>query len=83
MPEPNHRPAFRVETELAAVRVWEVMEMKMRLKISCDACGHETLWTPLFIEKRLARMKGLTLTRLASRLRCAGCRSNYVCLWRG
>ncbi len=83
MPEPNHRPAFRVEADLAAVRVWEVMEMKLRLKISCDACGHESLWTPLFIEKRLARMRGLTLTRLASRLRCGGCRSNYVRVCKG
>jgi hypothetical protein len=83
VPEPNHRPPFRIEAELAPMRVWEAMEMKMRLKISCDACGHETLWTPLFIEKRLARMKGLTLTRVASRLRCAGCRSNYVRLWKG
>ena len=54
----------------------------MALKISCDACGHEALWTQRYMERKLARWKGATLIRVAYKLRCAGCRSEYIRIWR-
>jgi len=83
MPHPENRPAFRIEGDLGAMRVWQVIEENRSVKIACDNCSHETLWTPLFMKGRLARKSGFTMVRLASRLRCAGCRSNYLRIWRG
>jgi hypothetical protein len=83
MPHLDNRPAARVSKDLITLRVWEVIEAGMRIRISCDNCNHESVWTEGFMAGRLARLKGLTMFRLAIRLRCAGCRSNYVRVWRG
>jgi hypothetical protein len=83
MPEVEHRPACRVTSDLAPLRVAEVIDQGMRLRISCDNCQHETVWTQGYMEKKLRKLRGRTLLGLAQKLRCGGCRSNYVRVWRG
>ena len=83
MPHPDHRPPYQIHGDLNAMRVWEVIETRRRVKISCDSCHHEATWTPQFMEKRLKRQTAWTMVRLAGRLRCAGCRSNYLRMWTG
>ncbi len=78
MPHVEGRPAIRVERDLIQLRVWEVMEQRIWLKISCDNCFHETIWTEGYMEKKLKRWRGQTMFRMAQSLRCGGCRSNYV-----
>jgi hypothetical protein len=82
MPQPEHRPPFRIADGLGEYRIWQLVEEGVRVKISCDACGHEALWTKAFMQRRLSGVRGHQLMRVASRLRCAGCRSPYVHLWR-
>ena len=81
-PQPDRRHPARVDPELAQMRVWEVIENDVRIKIACDNCHHEAVWTRAFMEKRLRRRTGLTVLALAMKLRCAGCRSEYVRIWR-
>ena len=83
MPHPEGRPAARVARDLVTLRVWEVLEAGMRIRIECENCQHETVWTQGYMTRRLRKAKGQTMFRLATRLRCAGCRSNYVRVWRG
>ena len=83
VPHVEGRPSARVARDLIALRVWEVMEAGMRIRIACESCQHESLWTQAYMIRKLSKVKGLTMLRLATRLRCAGCRSNYVRVWRG
>jgi hypothetical protein len=83
MPHNDHAPACKIANELIRMRVWEVVESGARLKISCDNCHHETTWTQVYMEKRLRKWKGKTFGTVAVKLRCGGCRSNYVRVWRG
>ncbi len=82
MPHPENRLPAKVAPDLIQARVWELIESGVRIRISCDNCSHETLWTRGFMEKRLNRLRGLTMIRLAVRLRCGGCRSSYIHVWR-
>ncbi len=82
MPHPEYRVPYQVSPDLAPLRVGEVIDGDMRIKISCDNCNRETLWTRGFMEKRLRRQRAFTVDRLAARLRCGGCRSNYIRVWR-
>lgn len=83
MPHPDSRPAVQVERALIPLRVWEVIDNGMRLKISCDNCQHETLWTQGYMEKKLKRWRAQTVFRMAQSLRCGGCRSNYIRVRKG
>lgn len=83
MPHPEHRPAARVSPDLVQVRVREAIESNLRIRISCDNCQHETVWTRGYMERKLKQLHGLTLVRLAARLRCGGCRSGYIRVWKG
>jgi len=83
MPHVENRPACRVSSDLVALRVWEVIDSRINVRISCDNCLHEALWTSGYMEKKLKRARGATMFRLGLRLRCGGCRSNYVHVWRG
>jgi hypothetical protein len=83
MPEVENRPACRVTGDLERLRVSEVIDKGIRLRISCDNCQHETIWTQGYMEKKLRKLRAQTLFRMALQLRCGGCRSNYVRVWRG
>jgi hypothetical protein len=83
VPHPEHRPAARVSPDLAPVRVREAIEGDLRIRISCDNCQHETVWTRGYMERKLKRLRDVTLLRLASQLRCGGCRSDYIRVWKG
>ncbi len=83
MPHPENRLPAKVTPDLISMRVWEAIEAGVRIKISCDNCHHETIWTRGFMEKKLQKQRGFTIIRLATRLRCGGCRSNYIRVWRG
>jgi hypothetical protein len=83
MPHPENRLPAQVSPDLMAMRVWQVIENGMRIRISCDNCSHETIWTRTYMERRLKRLTGLTLVRLALRLRCGGCRSQYIHMSQG
>lgn len=77
MPEPSTRLPFLVTAELAPLRVWEVIESGAQIKIECDACKHVSIWTRGYMERTLKAVRGRTMVRLASKLRC-GCGSEYV-----
>ena len=83
IPHPENRLPARVSPDLAAMRVWEAIENDVRIKISCDSCNHETVWTRGFMDKTLKWQRALTVVRRADRLRCGGCRSSYIRVWRG
>jgi len=83
MPHPENRPPYQVSPDLPRLLVAEIIEQGMRIKISCDNCHHETVWTRAYMERRLRKQLGLTVVRLAARLRCGGCRSEYVHISRG
>jgi hypothetical protein len=82
MPHPENRLPVRITPDLAGLRVADVLEQGIRLRIGCDSCSHEALWTRGFMQRRLRRLTRLTLTQLGLRLAC-GCGSNYVRIWRG
>ena len=83
MPHPENRPPARVSPDLAAMTVDEAIKSGLRIRISCDNCHHETVWTQGFMATALKRQRNLTIVRLAARLRCGGCRSEYIRVWRG
>lgn len=83
MPHPDHRMPFRVASDIGTIRVWEAIEIGMSITISCDSCGHEALWTAQYMRRKLAKWKGKTFVSVAAKLRCAGCRSEYLRMWRG
>ena len=83
MPHPENRLPAQVSQELIMMKVWEVIESGARIKISCDNCSHEMVWTRGYMEKKLTKLRGLTMIRLALWLRCGGCRSNYIRVWSG
>ncbi len=83
MPHPENRPAARLSPDLAGMRVRDAIATDLRLRISCDNCQHETVWTRGYMERKLQALHGLTLVRLAARLRCGGCRSEYIRVWKG
>jgi hypothetical protein len=83
MPHVESRPACRVSKDLVTLRVWEVIDNDVRLRISCDNCQHEAVWTTGYMQKRLKRVRGATMFRLGMQLRCGGCRSNYLHIMRG
>lgn len=83
VPHVEGKPSARVARDILGLRVWEVLEAGMRIRIACDNCQHETLWTHGYMVRKLSKARGQTMLRLATRLRCAGCRSNSVRVWRG
>lgn len=83
MPHVESRPACRVAGDLLQLRVGEIIDRGVRLKISCDNCLHETTWTEGYMTKKLRKWRSQTLSCLAQQLRCGGCRSNYIRVWRG
>jgi len=83
MPEVENRPALRVTSDLLQLRVGEVIDQGVRLRISCDNCQHESIWTQGYMEKKLKKLRAESIRRMANKLRCGGCRSNYVRVWRG
>jgi len=83
MPEDERKAPFKIAGDVPPVRVWEAVEQKMSFRLECAACGHQALWTPLYMEKKLRKWKGATLVRVAYKLRCGGCRSQYVRICKG
>lgn len=65
------------------IRLWEAIENDLRIRISCDNCHHEMVWTRGYMERKLKKQLGFTIIRLASRLRRGGCRSHYIRVWKG
>ena len=60
VPHPEDRPPARVSPDLVVMRVGEAIEADVRIRISCDNCHHETVWTRGFMEQRLHRQRALT-----------------------
>ncbi len=79
---PENRTPAKVSPDLIAMHVWEAIETGVRIRLSCDNCHHETVWTRGDLEKTLKQQRGFTIIRLAARLRCGGCRSGYIRVWR-
>lgn len=77
MPHPEHRTPFQIADDLERVRVWQIIESGVSLKVSCDACGHESTWTRGYMARTLARRKGEPLINIAYKMRC-GCGSEYL-----
>jgi hypothetical protein len=77
----NRLPA-RVDKALTAVRVWELIEADAQVNITCESCGHHATWTRAYMQRKLGKLAGATMIRVALRLRC-GCGSRYVRVWRG
>ncbi len=82
MPHVDGRPAAKVSSDLVQLRVWEVIDRNIPVRMSCDNCHHETTWLRTDMEKRLSKWRGQSMLRLSMSLRCRKCRSNYVHVWR-
>jgi len=78
VPEPSHRPPWRIEDRLGGWPIWSLIEQRATILIQCDACQHLARWTPEDLGRKLRRSRGHTIARIAPRLRCARCRSNWV-----
>jgi hypothetical protein len=80
MPEPNHRPPWQIAEQLQGWAIWQLVEMKVAIRIECDACYHVARWSPADMNRRLFKHRGRTLAWIGGKLRCSrpGCRSNWV-----
>jgi ribosomal protein L44E len=79
MPEPN-RPPWRFEANLGGWPFWSLVEQRVTVELSCDACHHRTQWTPEFMERKFRSMKGKPFASIAYKLRCSQCRSEWVAI---
>mgnify|MGYP001219765329 CR=1 FL=1 len=77
MPEPNRAP-WRLHKDLAALYGWQVVESGLTLVIECDGCARASEWPPRLAKRNFAKRLRLRVPEIASRLRCAKCRSNWV-----
>ena len=77
MPEPN-RPPWQVSDDIARMYGWQILERRIGLVLQCDGCGRVTEWPSRFLQKYFAQLRRVRMTEIASRLRCAKCRSNWV-----
>jgi ribosomal protein S27AE len=71
-------PSFRISPDIGPARVWEVMEAKLTLALSCGACGYATVWPPQVVQRNLAKWKGVAFVRVAFKLRCGRCGSDRI-----
>lgn len=77
MPEPN-RPPWQVHKDIAPLYGWQFIESGLTLVVECDGCGRLTEWPHRLVKRNFARLRRLRMPDIASRLRCAKCRSNWV-----
>lgn len=81
MPEPNHRPPWRIEERLVRFAIRELIERRVTVVIECDACQHVAKWTAADLKRRLSQQTRRSLAWIAPKLRCSRCRSSWVRLW--
>lgn len=72
------RHAFRITADIEQARIWELIEAGVTLALECVGCHRRTTWPPELVRRRLQRDSGKRLIAVASRFRCAACRSPFV-----
>jgi transcriptional regulator GlxA family with amidase domain len=77
MPEPSG-PPWRVEPKLEAQTIRTLVANREAVVIRCDACRNLARWVPSDLERRFHAHMGVTFARIAPRLRCSRCRSEWV-----
>jgi hypothetical protein len=77
MPEPNRAP-WQVHKDIAPLYGWQMVESGLTLVIECDGCARVSEWPPRLVKRNLAKLHRVRMPEIASRLRCAKCRSNWV-----
>lgn len=78
MPEPSGRPPWRIEPALERLSIRLLVESRETVLIRCDACPHVARWLPDDLKQRFRANLGATFARIAPRLRCQRCRSEWV-----
>ena len=78
MPMNEHEPTFRIADNLAQVRLWEIAEAGVTLRVECVSCHRRSAWPPERLRRTLARNLANRLVQVAGRFRCAACRSAFV-----
>ena len=82
MPEPNHRPACRLEEGLGSARLSRLIEQRAVIAIECDNCNRRADWSADHMQRRLGQWRDKTIGQIAPRLRCSRCRSRWLHVWR-
>ena len=77
MPEPS-RPPWQIVEGLGGWPFWSLIEQRVTVVIECDSCPHFAKWTPADMQRKCARNMSRTFARIAPRLRCSRCKSNWL-----
>jgi hypothetical protein len=77
MPEPS-RPPWRIEPKLQDQPIRTLIANKEAVVIRCEACPHVARWLPSDLQRRFGKQMTITFARIAPRLRCQSCRSEWV-----
>ncbi|QUD90581.1 hypothetical protein [Phenylobacterium montanum] len=78
MPEPTRRPPWQIDDKLGGWPIWSLVEQRATIQIECDSCPHFAQWTPADLDRKFRKARGDTFARIAPKLRCTRCRSNWV-----
>jgi hypothetical protein len=70
---PEPLTPFTIGDGLEQVRLWELVDRRIRLRVTCQAWRHSAVWGPDFMDRRLGRQKAARLVTIAWRLRCSRC----------
>jgi len=74
--------SFRIADNLAQVRLWEIVEAGVTLRVECVACHRRAAFPPDLLRARLRKNLANRLVQVAGRFRCAACRSPFVLIGR-
>ncbi|MFM9863970.1 MAG: hypothetical protein ACKVRO_10215 [Micropepsaceae bacterium] len=77
MPEPNRMP-WQVHKDIAPLYGWQFVESGLTLVVECDGCGRVSEWPHRLVKRNFAKLGRKRMPDIASRMRCAKCRSNWV-----
>ena len=82
MPEPN-RPPWRIADALGGSPIGDLIDSKVTVILECESCRHRAAWSAGDLARRFGKVREATLNRIAPKLRCRACRSEWVRLFRG
>jgi len=77
MPEPNRVP-YVFNEDLARVTFARLIEQRAVIVLQCHGCWHEGLWRAEDLQRKFPGRHELTFARIAPKLRCSKCRSEWL-----
>jgi hypothetical protein len=70
-----------IAPDLPGLGVCQLIDENVQMEMQCDSCGHRATWTRTHMERKLRKLRGVTLGRVAQQIRC-GCGSKDIRVWR-